>query len=92
MTLNIRNAQLGDEQNIIDFYNYIGGETDFLSFGENEYPRTVSQQIDYINNILKSTTDIMLLALEDSKIVGIITLDSSPKRKFAHVEIGRAHV
>ena len=32
----IRKAQSEDAKRIIEFYNRVGGETDFLSFGRNE--------------------------------------------------------
>lgn len=35
----IREAKKEDAQFMIDFYNLTGGETDFLSFGKNEFKR-----------------------------------------------------
>ncbi len=33
----IREGEKEDAQSIIDFYNEVGGETHFLSFGKDEY-------------------------------------------------------
>ncbi len=33
----IREAKKEDAQFMIDFYNLVGGETDFLSFSKNEF-------------------------------------------------------
>lgn len=45
-TLNIvyREPELEDAKKIVDFYNYVGGETTFLSFENN------------VNNLTQSTT------------------------------------
>ena len=36
-----RKAQISDAENIVAFYNYVGGETSYLSFEKDEYPLDV---------------------------------------------------
>lgn len=37
-----RNPIVEDAKNIVDFYNFVGGETSYLSFEKDEYPNTVN--------------------------------------------------
>lgn len=39
----IREAKKEDVQSMIDFYNLVVGETDFLSFGKNEFKRDLKE-------------------------------------------------
>lgn len=81
----IRKATIEDAQNMIDFYNVVGGETDFLSFGANEFKRDLREYEDYITATSKEQNSIMLLALIDSEIISIATINSSQKERTKHV-------
>lgn len=37
-----RRPEVSDAKNIVDFYNYVGGETSYLSFEKDEYPLDVA--------------------------------------------------
>ena len=39
-----RRAQESDAGKIVDFYNFVGGETSYLSFEKDEYPMNVKEQ------------------------------------------------
>ncbi len=73
-----------DAQNIVDFYNRVGGETTYLSFGENEYPLSVEAQIASIHSTSAQDNAVMILALVDDSIVGIGTISSNQKTKSKH--------
>ncbi len=73
-----------DAQSIVDFYNRVGGETTYLSFGGNEYPLNVETQIDYINNTKEQDNAVMILALVDNNIIAIGTIASNQKIKSKH--------
>jgi ribosomal protein S18 acetylase RimI-like enzyme len=81
----IREATKEDAQNMIDFYNIVGGETDFLSFGVNEFKRELQEYEEYITATSKEPNSIMLLALIDSEIISIATINSSQKERTKHV-------
>ena len=76
-----------DAQSIIDFYNFIGGETDFLSFGENEFPRGLKEEENSIDNSNNEVNSIMLLAIVGKEIAGIITINSSQKPRIKHTGV-----
>ncbi|MDM5318093.1 GNAT family N-acetyltransferase [Fictibacillus sp. b24] len=81
----IRKATSDDAQNMIDFYNVVGGESDYLSFGANEFKRELKDYKDYITATSQEPNSIMLLATIDSKIIGIATINSSQKERTKHV-------
>jgi RimJ/RimL family protein N-acetyltransferase len=81
----IRKVIKEDAQKMIDFYNIVGGETDFLSFGANDFKRDLQDYEEYITATSKEPNSIMLLALIDSEIISIATINSSQKERTKHV-------
>lgn len=73
-----------DAQKIVDFYNYVGGETHFLSFEENEYPLDVEAQKEAIKSTNSHPASIMILAMDGEDIAGIGTIGSGDKIKSRH--------
>jgi RimJ/RimL family protein N-acetyltransferase len=85
LEVTIRKAVKEDAQNMIDFYNVVGGETDFLSFGANEFKRDLQDYEAYITATNSEPNSIILLALIDTEIVSIATINSSQKERTKHV-------
>ncbi len=79
-----RNPAAGDAKKIVDFYNYVGGETSFLSFEKDEYPLGAEEQEAEIKRLEGNVNNTMLLALDGEEIVGIATINSSHKLKSRH--------
>ncbi|WP_062238843.1 GNAT family N-acetyltransferase [Fictibacillus sp. FJAT-27399] len=80
----IREAVPADAQTIIDFYNVVGGETDFLSFGGNEFTRNADEYETYIESMASEENSIMLLATLGDAIISIATINSSQKARSKH--------
>lgn len=83
----LRNAQECDAKEIIEFYNIVGGETTFLSFGEGEYKMSVDQEKSAIKSISKSDNNTMILGTIDDKIIALGSITSNQKKKGKHVGI-----
>lgn len=81
----IREALKSDAKDLVDFYNVVGGETDFLSFGENEFNVTVEGEENYLENLNKEENSILILALVDDYIIGAASINSPQKRRLKHV-------
>lgn len=79
-----RRAREGDAGKIVDFYNYVGGETSYLSFEKDEYPMNVKEQEENIRSLEGKKASIMLLAMDGEEIAGIATINSSAKIKARH--------
>ena len=63
-SITIREPHLEDAEIIVNFYNFVGGETTFLSFEKDEYPLNVDEQKESIISIKNHPACIMLLAME----------------------------
>jgi L-amino acid N-acyltransferase YncA len=83
--VSIREATKEDAKLMIDFYNVVGGETDFLSFGKNEFIKNLTDYEGFLEATREEGNSIILLAEIDNKIVGIASINSSPKARFKHV-------
>jgi len=81
----LREVEKHDAKAIINFYNEVGGETDYLSFGKDEFLVTVDFEEKYIENIKSETNSTLILAIFDEKIVGAASINSSQKRRLKHV-------
>lgn len=79
-----RRAEESDAERIVDFYNYVGGETSYLSFEKDEYPMSVKEQREEISSLKDKKASIMLLAMDNEEIAGIATIHSSSKIKARH--------
>jgi RimJ/RimL family protein N-acetyltransferase len=85
LEVSIRKVEKEDAQNIIDFYNVVGGETDYLSFGKDEFKKQREEYEAYIESVAKEENSIMLLATIDDEIVSIATINSSQRERTKHV-------
>lgn len=79
-----RNPVVDDAKNIVDFYNFVGGETSYLSFEKDEYPNSVDDMVKEIEFLDSNNTNIMLMAMDGNNIAGIATISSSSKIKSRH--------
>ena len=77
-------AKESDAEKIVAFYNYVGGETSYLSFEKDEYPMDVEAQAESIRGLEGNETNIMLMAMDGEDIAGIATISSSHKVKARH--------
>lgn len=81
--------QVEDAEEIVAFYNRVGGETSYLSFEKDEYPLTVEQQKEALEADSKDDQQFMLLVKEDGEIIALGTMNTSHKIKAKHVtELG----
>lgn len=78
-----RRAKVEDAERIVAFYNFVGGETTYLSFEKDEYPLNVQEQIEAIKALEGNQTNIMLI-MDGDEIAGIATINSSHKIKARH--------
>ncbi|WP_050615076.1 GNAT family N-acetyltransferase [Bacillus testis] len=84
-TIILRKPTLEDAEEMISFYNRVGGETDFLSFGRNEYIIALNEFKFHLSAVLRSVHSTIVLAEVDGMIIGIGTIDSSSKKRMKHV-------
>lgn len=81
----VREAKEEDAASMISFYNLVAGETDFLSFGRDEFHKDLNEYKKYIKTTYEENNSIILLAFIDGKIVGIASINSNQKVRSRHV-------
>ncbi|UOY92984.1 GNAT family N-acetyltransferase [Ectobacillus sp. JY-23] len=80
----IREAVREDAQNMIDFYNVVGGESDFLSFGSNEFNKSLADYQEFVSATKAAQSSIILLAFINDHLAGIASITSGQKARNKH--------
>lgn len=70
--MEIRQAKLGDEHELIDLFNSLYQESDFLLMEPGENQMSVESQAKFIDDSLKSSAQVLFVAIERVKIIGFL--------------------
>ncbi|AKN30983.1 acetyltransferase [Clostridium carboxidivorans P7] len=81
----IRKAVKEDGKALIEYLNIIGGESDFLTFGKDEYNRTTHEEEKFIVNALNKENALFIIAEIDGKVVGNLNFSGGPRERTSHV-------
>ena len=79
-----RSAIGSDAHALAEYVRTVGGETDFLSYGKDTFNMSDEREARFIERFGKSEKDIMLIALEDGKIVANASLEASRVARYSH--------
>lgn len=82
--LAIRPAQKRDAAATLACINRAGGETDFLTFGRNQFPGSMSDEEHFIQRMQDASNSLMLLAEIDGRVVGILTFEGGQTPRIQH--------
>ncbi len=85
LELMISKASLNDAENIVPFLNQIGGETDFLTFGLNEFPLSISEEKEMIATCINSNQYLIAVGKIDQAIVSQLFIDRSNQPRLSHI-------
>lgn len=80
----IRRAIERDAAQIVEYCNTVGGETDFLSYGSNEYARSIEEQRQIIREYNDSKNRLFVVAEVEGKICGTLTFWGNSRRRLEH--------
>ncbi len=69
---------------LINFLNTVGGESDNLLFGKDEFYLTVEKEAEYIEKVNSDVNAIMLLGLIGDKIASVAELRGFGKKRNGH--------
>lgn len=83
--LKISQASIDDAEDIVEFLNIVGGETDFLTFGAEEFPFSVAEEKEIIRECLEQNMCLMLIGKIDNQIVSQLYLQCSKKPRLEHI-------
>lgn len=85
MNLIITKAAIDDSEQIVKFLNRIGGETDFLTFGLNEFPFSIEEERTIIKECLEQELCLMLIGKIGEDIVSQLFLKVSSQPRLSHI-------
>jgi RimJ/RimL family protein N-acetyltransferase len=80
----LRKPNIDDAKGMVQYLNIVGGESDNLLFGKDEFHLTVEKEIEHIENINNSTNTLMILGIIDNNIVSISQISSPNRIRIAH--------
>ena len=80
----LRKSTEEDAESMIEYLNIVGGESDNLLFGKNEFRLTVEQEREYIKNINENNNALMLLGIIDNQIVSVSQVSATNRKRIAH--------
>lgn len=81
----IRKAEKADAAAIISYLNRVGGESDNLLFGENEFHMTVEAEERFIESLREARASALFVGLVGEEIACAGSFISSPRERIAHV-------
>ena len=88
-TLFVSEAEPEDADAMIRYLNVVGGETDFLTFGANEFWLSVEEETSFIRSVREKEKDIFLKGVIDGKIVSTLSLLRVDRPRIQHIgELG----
>ena len=80
----LRSPNKEDAQAMIAYLNIIGGESDFITFGKNEFSMSVEAEQDYIERVNSMNNSKNVLIIIENEIVGIASITSVQKERMKH--------
>jgi RimJ/RimL family protein N-acetyltransferase len=80
----IRKAVKSDAKALIEYFNIIGGESDFLTFGTGQFERSIEQEEEFITNALKKENALFIIAEVNGEVVGNLNFSGGPRQRNAH--------
>lgn len=80
----LRQAKESDAKVILDYLNQVGGESDNLLFGKDDFPFTVEQELEYIKGLNNDENTLIILGLVNDSIVSIAQIGCSHKKRISH--------
>lgn len=80
----IREANIEDAENVIEYIKIVSDETDFLISDSSERNFTVKKEKEFLQNMQNSIIEKMFLCEIENKIVGICSIEGVNKIRIKH--------
>lgn len=80
----IDKAKKEDAKDIIEYLNIIGGESDNLLFGSDEFSLTVEQEEEIIESRESSQTSCLMIGRINGEVASIAMLTAPMRKRIAH--------
>ncbi|MEG2017959.1 MAG: GNAT family protein [Clostridium sp.] len=83
-TLVLREADVNDAEAMLKYLNIVGGESNNLLFGDNEFRLTVEQEEGYIESMKRNDNALMAIGVIDGQVISIAQVAAPPRKRIAH--------
>lgn len=83
--LTIKKATCTDAESLVNYCNQVAGESDFLTFGNDEFGVTVEEEEYFLKCAEDSKFNLSLIAVIDNNIVGHLNFRGNHRNRLAHV-------
>ena len=80
----LREPEEDDAKDMIEYLNNVGGESDNLLFGKDEFNLTVEQEIEHIKRVRNDCNIRMILGIINSRIVSVAQISCLPRKRICH--------
>ncbi len=80
----LRKPLIEDAKKMIEYLNIVGGESDNLLFGINEFRLTAQQEMEHIKNISNDANTLMVLGLLNDTIVSVSQISCPNRKRISH--------
>jgi RimJ/RimL family protein N-acetyltransferase len=80
----IREATVEDATEMIEYLNCVGGESDNLMHGLNEFQISLERIKSFISAMKQSSNSTILISLIDNKIIARASLEGYPNKRTKH--------
>ena len=80
----IKRAFEKDAADIIKYSNIVGGESDFLSYGYNEFSHNIEQEKQIIREYSETKNRLFILAVINGNICGTLTFWGNNRKRLEH--------
>ena len=85
----IREASIDDAQELLNVVKEYVEESEFIPYEKGEFQNSLEEEEKWIHSFQESPNSLLLVAEVQGKIVGNLTLNSSPRKQLQHTaEVG----
>ena len=80
----LRKPVPADAEKMIQYLNLVGGESDNLLFGQDEFPLTVEQEVEFIQKANSEANTLMVIGTISDAIVSVGRISCPSRKRIAH--------
>jgi RimJ/RimL family protein N-acetyltransferase len=80
----IRQVEPQDATALLDYIERISGESDFLSFGPDEFECSQSEEVEFIQRCRAADNELFILGAIHGEIVGVLNFAGGKRRRMRH--------
>ncbi len=72
---------------VVAYVNQVGGESDNLTFGANQFDVTVSDEAELLKKTRESGFNLMIAGIIEGRVVSVANLSRNPRERLKHIGV-----